>query len=153
MSASMLEEVREVARRWPTALAFVAGDEAIDYGALVRRIDEAAAGLQAGVHVVRGGAIEAVIAAFAVRAAGGVPLVVGPQDGVDATFEGGLGAAWLRTTSGTSGAPRVLTVDEAQALATARVHVELTGLGPGVGCVVTVPPWTSYGWNLSLIHI
>jgi acyl-coenzyme A synthetase/AMP-(fatty) acid ligase len=55
--------------------------------------------------------------------------------------------AWVRTTGGTTGRPRLVAFTEAQSLAGARASIALLGLAEGDAVATTVPPWTAFGWN------
>ena len=143
----LLDAVLEAAARSGSSPAIRAETETLSYGALADAMR--AAGRSDAVVAIRGGEPErAVVEAFAVRFGGGVPVLLGPEarePDVGATLF--PGTAWLKATGGTTGTPRLVAVSDEQAGAIARTNAELTGMRPGGVLVVTVPPWTAYGWN------
>ncbi len=120
---------------------------------------------------VRGAtALDVVVLALGVRAAGAVvrtqlpgsdappsPTFEVRTDGADLRVDrqGAAGApvplpseiAWIRITSGSSGAARAVAFTEAQAVAAARRAGALLGDDPGPALVTTISPASGYGWN------
>jgi acyl-coenzyme A synthetase/AMP-(fatty) acid ligase len=147
----ILQAIMETAARRPEAPAVVVSGAALDFAALVRAVRERASALgrlEGAVVPVREAPLDALLAALAVHLAGGVPLLLAPEDATpDTTAPLPAHTTWLRATGGTTGAPRLIAVSAEQAHAAARSHARLAGLEAGSGCAVTVPPWTSYGWN------
>lgn len=143
----LLDAVLEAAARSGSSPAIGAQNEAWSYGALADAMR--GAGLRDGVVAITGGEpVRAVVEALGARFGGGVPVLLGPEgrapDARAALFPG---TAWLKATGGTTGAPRFVAVSDEQAGAIARTNAELTGMRAGAVLVVTVPPWTAYGWN------
>jgi len=143
----LLDAVLDSAARRASSPAISARHERLTYEELGHALRASAR--RDGVVVIQSGEpVRVAVEALAARFGGGVPLLLEPEARAPhpsaALFPG---TAWLKATGGTTGNPRLVAVSEEQAHAIARSNAELTGMTPGAALVVTVPPWTAYGWN------
>lgn len=154
----LVDALFDVAARHAGRPAIQTPEAQLDHAALARAIRDRATALSplpAGrPFVVRAAdPLNALIDALAVRLAGAVPLLCAPDAPDPAALADALTAplppetAWLLPTSGTTGAPRLVAVTDAQALAASLTHTRLSAASPGRAQAVTVPPWTAYGRN------
>lgn len=150
------------------------GDRSLTRGELAAAIERSAddlarRGLAAGESVALSCAdpIDAVVAVLAARRAGALGCPVAPDSRPPAglrwaaRLHGGeltvrrlgdgvsppVGAAWLRATTGSSGARRCIAFSEPQALAAVRRNDALLGPVRGQTVLTTLSPCTGYGWN------